>query len=49
MTHCKRLKSGSVLMTLKLPKNYKDIFELYQQSWHKMTWGRNLVYYLKKL
>lgn len=44
----KLLKPGSKFITLKLPVGYEGWFEIDSQSWYKMTWGRILVYILKR-
>lgn len=44
----KLLKMGAKFITLKLPVGYESWFEVESQSWYKMTWGRILVYILKR-
>jgi hypothetical protein len=42
------LRPGSTLITLKSPDPYLEYFELVSASWFKMTWGRVLVYFLRR-
>jgi hypothetical protein len=42
------MRPGATLVTLKSPEPYLDHFDLLASSWHKMTWGRVLVYFLRR-
>jgi hypothetical protein len=48
MKLARNLRSGATLVTLKSPEPYLDHFDLLGSSWHKMTWGRVLVYFLRR-
>ena len=43
------LKPGSKFITLKLPSNYDNWFQLESKESFKMSWGRITVFFLKKL
>mmetsp|Transcript_15109 Transcript_15109/g.22727 ORF Transcript_15109/g.22727 Transcript_15109/m.22727 type:complete len:774 (-) Transcript_15109:140-2461(-) len=42
------LKPGSKFITLKLPENYSQHYDITHQGWYKMSWGRVLVYVLTR-
>lgn len=44
----RNMRPGSTIITLKLPENYQNYFDLISRSWYKMTWGRVLVYFLRR-
>lgn len=44
----KALKPGSKFITLKLPGSLDGWFEVDSQAWYKMTWGRIMVYVLRR-
>lgn len=37
-----------MLITLKLPEHYSTWFEETHRKWFKMSWGRVLVYFLRR-